>query len=420
MTAKRRTVVVVDGSNLATEGRTTPSLVQLDECVQAFLEEYPDSEVIVVADATFEHRAAPEERNRFKDAELAGEIVTPPAGAIGRGDAFILKIAKRANAVVLSNDSFQEFHAEHPWLFEEGRLLGGKPVANVGWIFTPRNPVRGPRSRSVTAGAAKLQRALADGKAPRIGDVIEAGGTAPRTHQKAAGGESGPARRPRAHTETDQGEPAADGQVAAKKPRATKAVPARGGTEKKPAKATEKKPAKASAAAKAAKKAPAAKKAAPATGRTTATAKAAKKAPAAKKAGPSTAKQAPTAPAPKARSAKPGDAPVVEPKPSASRGSGSPKAKAEPVNTPRAFLALVSDHPLESTVEGEVVSFTSHGAMVSVPVGRGMHVTCYAPLARLAQPAPTRARDVLKKGEHRTFRIVAFDAARRIAELSLL
>jgi ribosomal protein S1 len=90
------------------------------------------------------------------------------------------------------------------------------------------------------------------------------------------------------------------------------------------------------------------------------------------------------------------------------------------VNTPRAFLALVSDHPLESTVEGEVVSFTSHGAMVSVPVGRGMHVTCYAPLARLAQPAPTRARDVLKKGEHRTFRIVAFDAARRIAELSLL
>jgi len=35
-----------------------------------------------VADASFEHRVAPGERARFKDAELAGEIVTPPAGAV--------------------------------------------------------------------------------------------------------------------------------------------------------------------------------------------------------------------------------------------------------------------------------------------------------------------------------------------------
>jgi len=112
--------VVVDGSNFATEGRVTPSLTQLDEAVRAFIDEHPNAEVIVVADASFEHRVAPNERARFKGAELAGEIVTPPAGAIGRGDAFILKIADRIKGVVLSNDSFQEFHDEYPWLFDEG------------------------------------------------------------------------------------------------------------------------------------------------------------------------------------------------------------------------------------------------------------------------------------------------------------
>jgi hypothetical protein len=420
MTAKRRTVVVVDGSNLATEGRTTPSLRQLDECVHAFLEEYPDSEVIVVADATFEHRAAAEERNRFKEAELAGEIVTPPAGAIGRGDAFILKIAKRANAVVLSNDSFQEFHAEHPWLFEEGRLLGGKPVANVGWIFTPRNPVRGPRSRSVTAGAAKLQRALADGKAPKIGDVIDPVAAPARTHQKAAAAERATTRRSRTLAEAHQGDKPDEDVPPVKRTRSAKAASPRAAAEKKPVKAAEKKPAKAPAAAKAAKKAVPAKKAAPTATRLTTTKAAAKKAAPAKKAESGAGKHAAAAPAARSRTSKATEAPREEPKAQAARGGGAPRTRAEPVNTPRAFLALVSDHPLESTVDGEVVSFTSHGAMISVPVGRGMHVTCYAPLARLAQPAPTRARDVLKKGEHRTFRIVAFDAARRIAELSLL
>ena len=152
--------LVVDGSNLATEGRTAPSLVQLDEVVRAYLEENPKTEVIVVADATFEHRVAAAERSRFKEAELAGEIVTPPAGAVGRGDAFILKIAARIDAVVLSNDSFQEFQEEHPWLFEQGRLVGGKPVPGVGWVFTDRLPVRGTKS---PRAVKKLTVALPDG-----------------------------------------------------------------------------------------------------------------------------------------------------------------------------------------------------------------------------------------------------------------
>ncbi len=151
--------VVVDGSNIATEGRSLPSLAQLDEAVRAYQAEHPDDTMIVVVDATFGHRIDPSERRAFEEAEAAGELSSPPAGAIGRGDRFLLQIADRTGATVLSNDSFQEFHGEYPWLFEEGRLIGGKPVQGVGWIFTPRTPVRGPKSRvAVRAGKRAAQR----------------------------------------------------------------------------------------------------------------------------------------------------------------------------------------------------------------------------------------------------------------------
>ena len=139
--------VVVDGSNIATEGRSLPSLAQLDEAVRAFLEENPTEQLTVIVDATFGHRIDPSERDDFEAALAANELITPPAGAIGRGDAFVLQIADRADAVILSNDSFQEFHGQYTWLFDEGRLVGGKPVPGVGWVFLLRTPVRGPASR---------------------------------------------------------------------------------------------------------------------------------------------------------------------------------------------------------------------------------------------------------------------------------
>ena len=132
--------VVVDGSNIATEGRSLPSLAQLDQAVREFLGENPDDNVTVVVDASFGHRIDASEVATFEEAEAAGEVVSPPTGAIGRGDAFLLRIAEKTGATVLSNDSFQEFHGEHEWLFEPGRLIGGKPVPGVGWIFTPRTP----------------------------------------------------------------------------------------------------------------------------------------------------------------------------------------------------------------------------------------------------------------------------------------
>jgi hypothetical protein len=346
---KRRQVVVVDGSNLATEGRSEPSLRQLEEAVKAFAEEHPDTDPVVVVDATFEHRVAAAERDRVRQLDRTGEIVSPPAGTVGRGDAFILQIAKRSNAVVLSNDSFQEFHAEHPWLFDEGRLLGGKPVPRVGWIFTARNPVRGQKSRTAikkASLAAAPVSAPAPHPAPARTASKKALGTAPakatRGSKKAASSSKDPA--------APHKEPVA--------------------------------PTRAQKRAETAQKAPKRGAAAP---------------------GKRAAKTSSTSPGGKTTSVAPTTA----------------RRKPEPVNTPRSFLRLVSDHRLGEVVDGDVVQFTSHGAMVAVRVGKTMQVVCYAPLAGLGEPPPTRARDVLKKGATNRFRIVAFDAERRRAELAL-
>src|SRR5262245_35383395 len=103
---------IADGSNTAPKRRATPSLKQLNEAVMAFIEEHPEALITVVVDATFGHRIDKKEVKAFDDAVANNELVTPPAGAVGRGDAFVLSIANKAKAGILSNDSFQEFHGQ--------------------------------------------------------------------------------------------------------------------------------------------------------------------------------------------------------------------------------------------------------------------------------------------------------------------
>ena len=99
--------IIVDGSNIATEGRSVPSLAQLHEAVMALMDEFKNAKVSVVVDATFGHRIAKKESAEFEKAIANNELVAPPAGAVGRGDAFVLAIADKVNASILSNDSYQ-------------------------------------------------------------------------------------------------------------------------------------------------------------------------------------------------------------------------------------------------------------------------------------------------------------------------
>src|SRR4051794_31982715 len=162
--------VVVDGSNIATEGRSLPSLEQLDEAVRAYIEVEPDALITVVVDATFGHRIDAKEVPAFDAAVAANELVAPPAGAVGRGDAFVLSIADKVKATILSNDSFQEFHGQYAWLFDEGRLVGGKPVPHIGWVFVNRVPVRGPLSRK-SVSESKRKGRKGGSAAPSINEV---------------------------------------------------------------------------------------------------------------------------------------------------------------------------------------------------------------------------------------------------------
>jgi len=304
--------VVVDGSNIATEGRSLPSLKQLDEAVRAFLSERPHELCTVIVDATFEHRIDSSERKLYDEALAAGELLTPPAGSVGRGDKFILEIANRSGATVFSNDSFQEFHGEYEWLFDEGRLIGGKPVPGVGWVFIERTPVRGPKSRMATRAATRKRTRA------------ESGSAAKKT-AKAAPPEKAPA---------------------------TKTTRARRGR-----KAAEAEP------------------------------------------------EAPPSPAP-------APAPDADAPGRRRRRRGAPPA--EPVNPPLPFIEFVASYQIGSEVQGEVTEFSSHGAYITVE-----GVRCYAPLKLLGDPAPRAAREVLERGETRTFVVHAIDAPRRGVDLAL-
>ena len=289
-------VVVVDGSNIATEGRSTPSLTQLNDAVMAFRDEFPDAVVTVVVDATFGHRIDRREAVAFDEAVAHNELVAPPAGAIGRGDAFVLSIANKVGARVLSNDSFQEFHGDYPWLFDEGRLIGGKPVPFVGWVFVERLPVKGAVSR-------KAQRA-------------------------ARGGSDRKVVRRSASREASQPMPVP-----------TSPPP----TVKRPA--------------------------------------------------ASVTPQAPAESAP---------APA---RPAASGGA---------VNDLLPFLDFVEHHPISSSVNGVVESYSSHGAYVTIGDIRG-----YVPLRLMGDSAPRSAREVMRIGDAVTLVVTSFAPARRSVELAV-
>jgi Zc3h12a-like Ribonuclease NYN domain len=397
--------VVVDGSNLATEGRTLPSLKQLDEAVRAYAEEDPEGRITVVVDASFEHRIDESEREQVREAMLNGEIVSPPAGAIGRGDAFVLRIAERTGAIVLSNDSFQEFHGEHPWLFDEGRLIGGKPVPGVGWIFTHRLPVRGVKSRAATAETrSKRDPESAPAKAAELAKAAKKAARRSSKKSEPAVDSSwpitptspppaGPARKATALVDPTLSTAIDEAVAEALDPPEVKKA-AKAPTKKKGAAKKASGPKKAAAT----KKAPATKKAL-----------AAKKAPAGKT--PVTKKAAAEAKVPQRTRAH-----LAAAAPVAKKASASPPPA---VNEPLAFINFVATYPVGSTLEGEVVSFTSHGAMVDVALPDGGRLHCYIPLSAMGTPPPTKARELLNKGEVRTFVLAGLDPPRRVAELSL-
>jgi len=352
--------LVVDGSNIATEGRKVPSLAQLTDAVEQFLADRPHDLVTVICDASFPNRIDASETKRYEQLLDEGQLITPPAGAIGRGDAFILQVATKGGAAVLSNDSFQEFHGQHEWLFDEGRLVGGKPVTGVGWVFVDRVPVRGPTSRKSVRDASR--------KEPSEPAVK-------KRSRKAAAPKAKSSEEPesaKAGSSTEAGSP--------RKARASRA--------KKPATRTRSR----TATANKSDDPPSSDPALDADNddsKVTESTRKRRARKAASVAGGSTTPDQSAAPS--------------------SDGDGS-----GPANPTEVYERFAAAHPVGSEVTATVVSFGSHGAYASVG-----DVSCYVPLKLLGDPPPRTVKDVLTIDEERAFVVAALHVDTNGVDLGL-
>ncbi|MFD0167778.1 Hsp70 family protein [Streptomyces decoyicus] len=150
-------VLVVDGSNLAWIGHSPrrpgvyesedrPDFAQLMAARSALASRYSGAQIHVVVDASLRHRVAAEERAAVEAALSKGEVIQPPAGTEGKGDALVAAIADDTGAMVVTNDNYVELQVRYPWLREKGRVLGATLTHGI-WIFAPRTCVA-PRQRA--------------------------------------------------------------------------------------------------------------------------------------------------------------------------------------------------------------------------------------------------------------------------------
>jgi S1 RNA binding domain/Zc3h12a-like Ribonuclease NYN domain len=353
--------VVVDGSNIATEGRTLPSLSQLDEAVTSFIEEHPGADVLVIVDSSFPNRIDPKEVPVFESAYQAGEIIMPPAGTIGRGDAFILKVADKLAATILSNDSFQEFHGTYDWLFDKGRLIGGKPLPGIGWVYMPRTPVRGVKSREAVREAKRSTARIGSPEAMQPMPIPKA----PPTFMAK---EADPVERASKNRDDVRDR---DGRRSKRRKRRGRVG---GETETQNDESSES----------------------------------------------SSVSEGRTKPDGRVRDERTrNDSP--DRKDRSDRNERSANRRNEDrgpqpaINEPLTFINFIAAHLIGSEVEGIVESYSSHGFYVEAAGARA-----YVPLAGLAVPMPRSAKEVVRRGDALQFVVTSFDSTRRGIELALV
>jgi len=356
--------VVVDGSNLATEGRSAPSLKQLNEAVLAFMTEYPDTKVTVVVDASFGHRIDKKEVAEFNSAIDNNELVSPPAGAIGRGDGFVLTIAEKVGASVLSNDSYQEFHHQYKWLFDPGRLIGGKPVPLVGWVFIERLPVRVSTNRDIErvgrkTSATKIKKASREAQRPM---------PIPKTPPPGA----------RVPAKMKLPSPAVKAAAISKQSVSKQLVPKHIAVKETISKLTT-------------PKLQLVKQQAP------------------KQQVPK--QQVPKQQVPKQQVPKQQVPKQQVPKQQVPKQS----AKTSAINELVPFLDFVEHHPVGSKVKGVVDSYSAHGVYVRIGDIRG-----YLPLQLMANPVPRSAREYVKLGQQVSLVVASFTPSRRSIEVGIV
>jgi len=110
-----RRVAVVDGSNVAHEEETPHGRPKVSNLVAVrHALEAKGYQVVIIVDAAFRHEADDPEQLEL----LLKDQVVRQAPAGTDADYFVLETAEQEHGLVVSNDLFQRYRREYPWIDE--------------------------------------------------------------------------------------------------------------------------------------------------------------------------------------------------------------------------------------------------------------------------------------------------------------
>lgn len=169
--------IVVDGTNLACEGRPggRPSIAQLVDQLDCLCNESGNARIQVFLDRSTRHRIDESENALFLSLlEHGHRQVNVSEVASGHpADEAILQLASDEGAVVVSNDNFTDYQGFHPWLLDADRRLGASQ-GSPRWEFMPRTaPLQA--SRPLRRTERKSPRGVADSERNRTPDSAKVG-----------------------------------------------------------------------------------------------------------------------------------------------------------------------------------------------------------------------------------------------------
>jgi hypothetical protein len=130
--------LVVDGANVATSNRGTPSLARLESAIGALRAAIPAAECLVLVTDDVRPQLDEEERARLDELVASQLIALLPPDVRGGPRHAILAAAEASDATVVSNDSFHQERDAFPWLRDVARLLGHSYGGDGWWVFTTR------------------------------------------------------------------------------------------------------------------------------------------------------------------------------------------------------------------------------------------------------------------------------------------
>ena len=217
--------------NIATEGRSLPSLRQLDEAVRAFLAEHPADQLTVVVDATFGHRIdavrARRVRGRRRSPASSSRRRPAPSAEATRSSC---RSPTAPTPSCCRTTRSRSSTASTRGCSTRVASSAASRCPGVGWVFLLRTPVRGPASRrsvkeaTIRAAEARRHAAIADVRRaaratrrrprpeprPESGDEAAAGRRPPRPRR--SGLRERPSASKRGRERRPSGKPALTGQ----------------------------------------------------------------------------------------------------------------------------------------------------------------------------------------------------------------